>query len=208
MSFTSFCRFTQPSRDTMTTLSSSMMKSSAVYSRFASASISVRRLSSFASPYGLLDLLRSRRARASSGSSSFFSSPLICHRALALLLELLLDDQNLEPGQAIDLQLEDRVGLFGVELEARMIFSAASALPSDLRTMRRISSSASKTFSKPSSRWMRFFSASSSCSSRARDDVEPEVQEVPEDLTADRAARAGRPRGSRSGSGTSGSPGS
>ena len=31
-SFTSFCRFTQPSRDTMTTLSSSTMKSSAEYS--------------------------------------------------------------------------------------------------------------------------------------------------------------------------------
>ena len=49
-SFTSFCRFTHPSFDTMTMLSSSMMKSSAVYSTLSSASISVRRLSSFASP--------------------------------------------------------------------------------------------------------------------------------------------------------------
>ena len=38
-------------------------------------------------------------------------------RALALLLGLLADDQDLETGQAIDLELEDRVGLFGVERE-------------------------------------------------------------------------------------------
>src|SRR4026209_2583332 len=44
---TSFCRFTHPSRDTMTTLSSSTMKSSAVKETSSSASISVRRLSSF-----------------------------------------------------------------------------------------------------------------------------------------------------------------
>ena len=47
-----------------------------------------------------------------------------------------------------------------------MIFSAASALPSDLRMMAMISSRASKTFSNPSRMWMRFFSCSSSCSSR------------------------------------------
>ena len=40
---------------------------------------------------------------------------------------------------------------------------------------------------------MRFCSASSSCSSRAGHHLEPEVQEVPEHLRADRAARAGRP---------------
>ena len=38
-------------------------------------------------------------------------------RALALLLELVADDQDLEPRQAVDLQLEDGVGLLGVELE-------------------------------------------------------------------------------------------
>ena len=37
---------------------------------------------------------------------------------LALLGELGLNDQDLEPRQAIQLQLEDRVGLIGVELEA------------------------------------------------------------------------------------------
>ena len=46
MSFTSFCRFTHPSRETMTTLSSSTMKSSAEYSGSAlSLAIEVRRLS-------------------------------------------------------------------------------------------------------------------------------------------------------------------
>ncbi len=38
-------------------------------------------------------------------------------RALALVLGFLADDQDLEAGQAIDLELEDRVGLFGVERE-------------------------------------------------------------------------------------------
>ena len=37
--------------------------------------------------------------------------------ALALLGELVLDDEDLEAGQAIQLQLEDRVGLLGVERE-------------------------------------------------------------------------------------------
>src|SRR5256885_1861338 len=50
-SFTSFCRFTQPSRDTITTLSSSTMKSSAEYSGSPlSLALLVRRLS----PYWLL----------------------------------------------------------------------------------------------------------------------------------------------------------
>ena len=52
MSFTSFCRLTQPSRDTITTLSSSTMKSSAEYSGSAvSPSMLLRRLSILGSPY-------------------------------------------------------------------------------------------------------------------------------------------------------------
>ena len=47
-SFTSFWRFTQPSRDTITTLSSSTMKSSAVYSASPSSLAMVERR---ASPY-------------------------------------------------------------------------------------------------------------------------------------------------------------
>ena len=47
-SFTSFCRFTHPSRVTMTTLSSSMMKSSAVYSSSGTSPVTSERR---ASPY-------------------------------------------------------------------------------------------------------------------------------------------------------------
>ena len=47
-----------------------------------------------------------------------------------------------------------------------MIFSAESALPSDLRMILMISSSASKTFSKPSRMWMRRLSWANSCSKR------------------------------------------
>src|SRR5262249_39199926 len=36
-------------------------------------------------------------------------------RALPLVLELVADDEDLEPREAVDLQLEDRVGLLGVE---------------------------------------------------------------------------------------------
>src|SRR6266498_3236079 len=46
-SFTSFCRFTQPSRETITTLSSSTMKSCAVYSgSLVSLAMAVRELAS------------------------------------------------------------------------------------------------------------------------------------------------------------------
>ena len=45
------------------------------------------------------------------------SSPSISFARLRFSLELLLDDEDLEPRQAVDLQLEDRVGLLGVELE-------------------------------------------------------------------------------------------
>src|SRR5204863_8061886 len=38
-------------------------------------------------------------------------------RALPFLVELLSDDENLELREAVDLQLEDRVGLVGGELE-------------------------------------------------------------------------------------------
>ena len=73
-----------------------------------------------------------------------------------------------------------------------MIFSAASALPSDLRMMRMISSSASKTFSKPSRMWMRLLQRLELVLEPLGDDLEAEVQEVPEDRLAGRS-RSGRP---------------
>ena len=115
-SLTSFCRFTQPSCETMTMLSSSTMKSSAVYSTVSSASISVRRLSRFASPYSLLNRFE-LFAHELPAALLVLQQPADLPRALALLVELLLDHQNLEPRQAIDLQLEDGVGLLGIEPE-------------------------------------------------------------------------------------------
>ena len=113
-SFTSFCRFTQPSRDTITTLSSSTMKSSAVYSASPSSLAIVERR---ASPYffwisSISTLTMSQRLCSS------LSSVVDLARAPPLLLELLPDDQDLESRQAVDLQLENRVGLLGVEVEA------------------------------------------------------------------------------------------
>ena len=81
-SFTSFCRFTQPSRDTMTTLSSSTMKSSAEYSGSSlSLAISVRRLSALPSPYWRWTSSSSARTSFQRLSSSLSSAP-ICRARL------------------------------------------------------------------------------------------------------------------------------
>ena len=90
------------------------MKSSAVYSASPSSlEIAVRR----ASPYFFW-------ISSSSTRDDVPAAPLVLEQrvdlphAPALLLQLLADDQDLEPRQAVDLQLEDRVGLLGVEVEA------------------------------------------------------------------------------------------
>ena len=62
-----------------------------------------------------------------------------------------------------------------------MICCAASALPSDLRTIFRISSSASKTFSKPSRMMDALADSLELVLEPLGDDFEPEVEEVPED---------------------------
>ncbi len=51
--------------------------------------------------------------------SASFEQLLDLASALLLVGELLLDDEDLQPRQAIQLQLEDGVGLLGVELELR-----------------------------------------------------------------------------------------
>ena len=99
----------------MTTLSSSTMKSSAVNATSSAASISVRRLSLL--PYVFWISSISSRTTLPAASSSLSSAADLA-RALALLGQLVLDDENLETREAIELQLEDRVGLLGVELEA------------------------------------------------------------------------------------------
>ena len=116
-SFTSFCRFTQPSRDTITTLSSSTMKSSAEYS--GSSAVAGDGGAALVG-FGRRRSSESLRARS---RTSFQRLVFVLEqradlpRALALFLELVADDQDLEPRQPVDLQLEDRVGLLGVELE-------------------------------------------------------------------------------------------
>ena len=113
-SLTSFCRFTQPSRDTMTTLSSSTMKSSAVYSG-SPVSLAIDGAALVAVTC-LLDLLE-LAAHQLPAAVFVLEQRGDLARALALLLELVADDQDFEPRQPVDLQLEDRVGLLGVELE-------------------------------------------------------------------------------------------
>ena len=85
----------------------------------------------------------------------------------ALLLQLLADDQDLEPRQAVDLQLEDGVGLLGVELEPLddLLRGVLPCLPTSGR------SSGSRRARRRPSRSPRgcgcaSCSASSSCSSR------------------------------------------
>ena len=146
-----------------TTLSSSTMKSSAVYSA-SPASLADRRAARVA--VLLLDLL-DLDAHDVPPALLVLQQRVDLPRAAALLLELLADDQDLEPRQAIDLQLEDRVGLLGVELEARddLLRPRPPCLPtcgrsSGSRRARRRPSRSPRGCGRASC------SASSSCSSR------------------------------------------
>ena len=89
------------------------MKSSAVKATSSAASISVRRLSAVRFP-DLLDLV----AHDSLARLFVLQQCAQLSGTLALVGQLVLDDEDLEPGQAIQLQLEDRIRLVGVELEA------------------------------------------------------------------------------------------
>ena len=125
-------------------------------------------------------------------------------RALALLLELLADDEDLEPRQPVDLQLEDRVGLLGVELEP------LHDLLRGVRLAVRLADDPDDLVERVED-LLEAFEDVDALLERGElvleppgDDLEAEVQEVPEHLRADRAAPAGRPPGSRSESGRSG----
>ena len=85
-----------------------------------------------------------------------------------------------------------------------MICCAASALPSDLRTIFRISSSASKTFSKPSRMWIALLQRLELVLEPLGDDLEAEVQEVPEHRVQIEPLGPADLGVARSGSGTSG----
>ena len=102
----------------MTTLSSSTMKASAEYSTSSAVSISVRRGSPLP-PYRFCDLLDLGAHDGSSGPRRLAAGAPTALSALAPVGQLLLDDENLEPRQPVDLELEDGVGLLGVEAEPR-----------------------------------------------------------------------------------------
>ena len=119
----------------------------------------------------------------------------------ALLLELLADDEDLEPRQAVDLQLEDGVGLLGIELEPRHDLLGGVGLAV------RLADDPDDLVERVEDR-LEAFEDVDPLLQRGElvleppgHDLEAEVQEVPEDLLADRAARAVRAPGSRSGSG-------
>ncbi len=110
-------------------------------------------------------------------------------RALPLVLELLPDDENLEPGEAVDLQLEDGVDLFGVELEPRddlfRRIGLAVRLADDLDDLvERVEDrfEAFEDVDAPLERRKLVFEP-------AGDHLEPEVQEVPQNLLEIEALR-------------------
>ena len=92
------------------------MKSSAVNSTSSTDSISVRRLSALIAVL-LLDVLE-LVADDLPAPVFVLQQPADLARALPLLGQLVLNDENLEPREAVELQLENRVGLLGVEPEA------------------------------------------------------------------------------------------
>ncbi len=95
------------------TLSSSTMKSSAVYSAspFVGRNRDAARVAVLL--LNLLDLHLHHAPAAGLVLEQRGDLP----RATPLLLELLADDEDLEAREAVDLQLEDGVGLLGVELD-------------------------------------------------------------------------------------------
>ena len=115
--------------------------------------------------------------------------------------QLLLDHLDLEPRQPVDLQLEDGVGLLGVEPEAgddlpRRVGLALGLAddPQDLVEGVEDLGEAFEQVLPPRQRGQLVLEP-------PRHDVEAEVQEVPEHRLRDRGAPAGRPRPARSGSG-------
>ena len=102
-------------------------------------------------------------------------------RALALLVELLLDDENLEPRQPVDLQLEDGVGLLGIEAEplhdllGRVLL--AVRLPDDAQHFVEHVEDLLEPFEEVDALLQRLELVLEA----ARHHVEPEMEEVPED---------------------------
>ena len=157
-----------------------MMKSSAVYSTSSASLANVVRRLSFASDGSdgaqLLDLLAHHRPALRLVAEQRVQLA----AALARAGELFLDDEDFEPRQAVDLQFEDRVGLLRVEIEA---------LHDRLRRVRlafRLADDA-QDFVERVEDLGEAFEQMDAAFQRAElvfqplgDDVEPEVQEVPQ----------------------------
>src|SRR3974377_2271844 len=103
-------------------------------------------------------------------------------RAFSLFLQLLPDEQDLEGGEAVDLQLEDRVGLLGVELEPRHDLLGgvrlAVRLPNQLDDLVERVEDGLEALEDVDG----LLERGELVLEPLRDDLEPEVQEVPEDL--------------------------
>ena len=187
-SFTSRTRFSQPSRDRITVTSSSTMKSSTSNSTSSPPAppILLRRLSVYFLPISSI-------------------SPRITRHSLRLsfrIPSISLARTRLSFSSSRMMLISSRASLYSFSSRMAsvcsasrpkrlMIFSAASALPSDLRMIRMVSSRTSKMMAKPSRMWMRLFSASSSNWKRRRDHLLPEVQELAEDGLQIQAHRPG-----------------
>ena len=125
-------------------------------------------------------------------------------RPLPPLGELVLDDQNLEAGQAIELQLEDGVGLLGIQREALDDLlgrvGLAVGLADDLDDLvERVEDllEALEDVDAPSELLELVLET-------AGDDLEAELEEPPEHLVQFEALGLARPARSRSEPGTSG----
>ena len=166
------------------------MKSSAVYSASPSSlEIVVRR----GSPY-FFWISSISLGTMSQRLSSSLRSVVIWRARRRFSSSSLRMIEDLEPRQAVDLQLEDRVGLLGVEREAlddllgrvRLAFGLAD----DLEDLVERVEDLLEAFEDVDALLERLELVLQA----PGDDVEAEVEEVPEDLRADRAASAGRPR--------------
>src|SRR5215467_2856621 len=102
--------------------------------------------------------------------------------ALALLFEFVPDDEDLEPGEAVDLQLEDRVSLLRVELEPLHDFFGGVGLPvrlaDDLDDLVERVEDLFEAFEDVEA----FLECRQLVLEASGDDLQPEVEEVPEDL--------------------------
>ena len=157
------------------------MKDSAEYSTSSASSMSERRGSIFGLPY-LLWISSSSSRTSFQRPSSSLSRPAICRDRLRFSASSFWITRI--SSRASRYSFSSRMAsVCSASSENRsMIFSAESALPSDLRMILMISSSASNTFSKPSRMWMRLLQLLELVLQAVGHHFQAEVEEVPEHL--------------------------